>query len=52
MTNPPDHPRDDRRMHEGDKKGLGDNPTNAVRQDDVTPDIKERDSAASATTGS
>ena len=34
MTNPPDTPRDDRRMHEGEKKGLGGS-VNHARQDEV-----------------
>ena len=48
MTNPPDRPRDDRRMHEGDKKGLG-GTANKARQEDVTPE-RERDSGDTSTT--
>ena len=43
MTNPPDKPRDDRRMHEGEKKGLGGS-VNHARQDEVRSDRDEIES--------
>ena len=43
MTNPPDTPRDDRRMHEGEKKGFGGS-VNHARQDEVTSDRDEIES--------
>ena len=47
MTNPPNQPRDDRRMHEGDKKGVGEK-VNEARQDDVTPGEPEQGSTERA----
>ena len=44
MTNPPDRPRDDRRMHEGRKPGL-DEPEN---QGEETATLEQRDTEATA----
>ena len=43
MTNPPDKPRDDRRMHEGEKKGLGGS-VNHAKQGEVRSDRDEIES--------
>ncbi len=42
MTNPPNQPRDDRRMHEGEKKGVGAD-VNEAKQEVVTPELGERE---------
>lgn len=41
MTNPPNQPRDDRRMHDGEKKGLG-GKVNEAELEDVTPGLEPR----------
>ena len=49
MTNPPNRPRDDRRMHEGEKPGLGDK-RNRGEQEEVALDRERGDSEESSTT--
>ena len=48
MTNPPNQPRDDRRKHEGDGKGVGEK-VNEAKQDDVTPERERNPSGDSST---
>ena len=48
MTNPPNRPRDDRRMHEGEKPGLGER-INRAKQDEETPE-REGEKEISSTT--
>jgi hypothetical protein len=45
MTNPPNRPRDDRRMHEGEKPGLGDKKERS-KQEEVTLDHDASDESS------
>jgi len=45
MNNPPNRPRDDRRMHEGDKPGLGDKKERG-KQEEVTLDHDASDESS------
>jgi hypothetical protein len=45
MTNPPNRPRDDRRMHEGEKPGLGDKKERG-KQEEVTLDHDASDESS------
>jgi hypothetical protein len=49
MTNPPNRPRDDRRMHEGDKPGLGEKRERGD-QEDVALERDRETSEESSTT--
>jgi hypothetical protein len=49
MTNPPNRPRDDRRMHEGDKPGLGEKRERG-EQEDVALERDRETSEESSTT--
>lgn len=49
MTNPPNRPRDDRRMHEGDKPGLGEK-RELGEQEDVALERDRETSEESSTT--
>ena len=49
MTNPPNRPRDDRRMHEGDKPGLGEK-RDRGEQEDVALERDRETSEESSTT--
>ncbi len=49
MTNPPNRPRDDRRMHEGDKPGLGEKRERG-EQEDVALERDRETSEESPTT--
>lgn len=49
MTNPPNRPRDDRRMHEGDKPGLGEKQERG-EQEDVALERDRETSEESSTT--
>ena len=48
MTNPPNRPRDDRRMHEGEKPGLGEK-RDRGEQEEVALD-RDRDEADESST--
>ena len=49
MTNPPDTPRDDRRLHQGEKKGFG-GTVNHARQDQARVDRDEIESTGGSET--
>ena len=49
MTNPPNRPRDDRRMHEGEKPGLGEKRERG-EQEEVKLDREQEESGDSAAT--
>ena len=49
ITNPPNRPRDDRRMHEGDKPGLGEKRERG-EQEDVALERDRETSEESSTT--